>query len=952
MSSCTFTRATLISSLSFFLTASLKASDHTNAPYSESAQRETIEKILNDLSLITVNQSDMLVCSEISSLEVDSSSGNEDELGLDLEIEKEKGILDLGSKTTHLSKESLSDKEFFPNEELVKESEEFELDSRVLGATRANTGYDLSSSDGSSDISPFMGVQDELQNPVSTVDALSEEGDYPVYEIEEKARDRVSASELSTVSTQESSPYASQAAVSTVQNSSGFAAAAVMGSSGGFSMSAESSPSQAEVRASVRNYEVDGTVKLTSSDNLVFGNSLISGGFELNIVGTDIVLPDGSIDYATLDGDNLYRGFFINYTGVAAGTKAEVNLKGVNTFQNFTTTGSTAYGGVFTLYKGGTLNFGEERVTFINNHSITSSTGSASGGVLYVEGGGVVSDINADFINNSSGRTATAPSTSIARGGAIAVADLTRTGKKAVIGDINGLFQGNESSHGGAIYVGTRGQIGNVSGSFIGNTAMGAPHIGSTTGGANGGAIRVWEGSIGNLDATFRDNICYSISGGATGGAVALDYTEVKGGITGHYENNTVFSGNSSAQGGAYSLKNQIAEKALVFTNTDFIGNAAGSAAAATSTAKVQGGAFYIENSADVFFIADGEDVLMSDNYTIKGAFWNSTTNQILETTSSVKTYNAIYAKDSTVYLQTTAGKSDTITINDSIMGEGSSILVVDAAGDARYDVIINDAIGLPQLVIENGGVELGTYSPAEGEDRVGRFSNEASLTIHETGILKANANSLDNVGDVTLHGTSRDNAGVLEFTGGTLNSNINKVTGTETLESVRTGHIDILGKTTFAQNNVVNADTINVRDTLSLMENTTVNVNTLLFHGYNKDDVNNGGNQIVMDTSSQLSFSTLELHFAEANPGDLFNLIVSNDGVGIVDIDWTTTTIFALAGKYLEYGTEYVVHALPDGGVQVEILIRVDPPIPEPATATLSIIALMGLLGRRRRRL
>ncbi len=943
-----------------FVDAEVTSDSAQSAEASEGGEEEMLQ-LEGDLSL---SSSDMLSSNQpqyrsdhISSYSVTSLERVFNVNSTELEKETldalslETSITDFSSPsllaTQGCSEEMLSDTNIFTSQEEIISASSLEAGATLIADTRsAVSPLNVQTDDSYLADVAALSFQNGLVQQFELVDSYRED-EYEIYGVEEDPD--LAGYDAHSPLPPSHNTYSSSTSSTGAASSFSASTSRVAGSTGAaFFSSATSSASEAVTPDPidlVTDYRVDGTVTLTAADNLYFGSSLLVDGFELNILGTDVVLESGEIDYSTLDGAGLYSGFYINKSGIPASTKAEINLKGIKNFENFKRQASVAYGGVISLYRGGTVNFGDQHITFSNNHAVATSS-AASGGVFFVDGGAYVSGINADFYNNSATKTATASSTALLRGGAIYVADASSSGNLAVMGDIHGVFDGNMSSHGGAIYVGTRGKIGNVSGVFSNNFAEGSPHVGSTTGGSNGGAIRVWEGSIGSLDATFTGNVCHSIDGSATGGAVSLHHTLINGGVTGHYEDNIVYSNNSAAQGGAYALKSQIADTPIVFTNTDFINNVAGSSVSPSSTVKVQGGAFYIEDSSDVFFVADGQDVTMSGNYTIKGATWDATTGTMTETAGSVKDYNAIYANDSIVTLRTTEGKSDTITINDSILGEGKSILVVEGNGDERYDVHINDSIGLPELVVKNGGVELGTYSQAGEEDRVGKFSNNANLTVHGTGIVKANANSLDRVGEVDLQGTSRENAGILELTGGILNSNINGVDG------AKTGHVDIIGATAFAKNNEVYTDTINVRDTLTLMEESTVDVNTLLFHGYDMNDVNNGGNQIKMDTSTLLSFTDLELHFSEANPGDVFNLIVSDDGVGVIDVDWSETTVFALAGKYLEYGTEYVVEERADGGVDVRILIRVDPPVPEPSSVVLGVLALAATMMRRRRRI
>ncbi len=704
-------------------------------------------------------------------------------------------------------------------------------------------------------------------------------------------------------------------------------------------------------------YEVHGRVVITeeAAAGMVFDETHIDQDEVVHIQGFDVVREDGSVEESALDGTGTNRGFIVLYP--EPGThNVTISLEGIKHFQNFYAEGTHVAGGALGLYNGGDINFnGLQNVVTFKNNIIKATSGHASGGAIFVTGGGDISDLRADFIGNEA-RVNPDSVKAYARGGAIFVGKLDASiegypvsSETSYVGNLYGNFTDNKASFGGAIYLGQYGDIGSIHGNFIGNVAEGSVQPGGTTGGAQGGAIRAWRGTTDAIYGNFIGNIARSTDGDAGGGAISFDGTQVEGGFHGNFEDNVAFSANAEAHGGAFVLKNQSGNAEIVFTDASFKNNVA--ATGELAGGKALGGAFYIEDSSDVTFRAVDENVEFTGNRLIYGAEWKD--NNVSEGEGSIRQYNSIYAIDSVVTLETQ--NDSTITINDSIGCQGESNLVVDAHGSERYDVMINDNVATPLFTIENGGVKLGEYTHEDGTRTFGGFTpnilsgEESHIVIKENGILNSKADYLDQVNTIMLDGKLELTANTGESSG-RLVASVNEV-------GKNTGELIILADTTIAANNHVYAHELSVDHLLQIEENTTVDINHLTFHAADMAEINgspeSAGHHIVMSSSSTLDFDVIDLNVDKLEVGDYYDLIVS-DGMGDITLNWDfeiNVFTYSVYGTLVELDSVYYdIVTLPDGGLRVTITEDTIP-LPEPSTATLSLMALAGLMARRRRK-
>ncbi len=683
-------------------------------------------------------------------------------------------------------------------------------------------------------------------------------------------------------------------------------------------------------------------------DSYVYGDTTTLTGdytaYEVsldNIPDSITVTGNGS---SVVNGDG-YQGFqIIGQSGNLA--TVDLRVSGVASFQGFEETldgsATTNEGGsVFRLVYGGNLIFEgyseSNRLSFVNN-SVGSDGYTSEGGAIFLTGGATASDIYADFSNNHVTATTTSVTGVYARGGAIYIGSTNGTPStpRTVAGNIYGNFSQNFAEFGGAIYLGTGGTVGNIGGivdgailtTFSENMVESALKAGGTTGGCGGGAIRAYQAVMGDIVANFEGNIAHALTSYSTGGAIALEQVTFVGGeygdnnqrIQGNISNNISYSEAGIGYGGAFSIKGTSSSSNIYLVDSNVTGNIAGSALAGSSNAR--GGAIYLESSKALNIIAQNSDVLLSGNYEVTGSSYDESTRTVK---GGVRDYNAIYALNSTLSLS--ALNDHIITINDSIEGASTNELIIDSISDQRYDVRINAAINNWNVNVNLGGLQLGSYVHEDGTETRASLAN-STLEVGTRGILSTSADSISDAESIS-------NAGIIEFSGGTLAQGINSSTS-------QAGEIHVLGETSVADSSAVYAESVYIDSNLNMQSGASIDVTTLLYQGVDSEEINNG-EQIIASSGATLALENISLAIDTATSGDVFDLIVS-DGLGDITLTPDEYNIsFTLAGTLLERGTQYKVQTLPDGGLRILFVI------PEPSSVSLSLLSLALLLRRRR---
>ncbi len=705
-----------------------------------------------------------------------------------------------------------------------------------------------------------------------------------------------------------------------------------------------------------------GTTALKENIGIYYGSA----------VPTEITIQGTAGGNTIVDGAG-FRGFQF----LSSSRATTITVKDIDAFINFQDTVDGNYltlegGAAFYIAGGAHLNFEgydkDNRLYFEGDNSASDGSDN-DGGALSVQDGGSVGDIYADFRDNH----ATFPSElseedsgipshlrTYARGGAINVGG---TDGEGTVGNIYGNFSINSAEYGGAIYVGEDGEVGNIEGTFLANYASAGHKVGGTTGGSAGGAIRVYRGTLGSITGVFDSNATYaarsettSSSSSSHGGAIALDGAQFKEGavITAEIKNNISYSESADAFGGGVYIKDQNATKAVYITDSNITNN---SVATQLTTTEALGGGYYIDLSDAVYIDAVNQDVLMRDNLEIVGGTFDDEGTLI----GGTRDYNAIYAKDSTINLR--AFNDSKMTIDDSIESESKSNLIIDSTSSEKYDIELNAEIRNMDVIVKNGGLILGSYEHNHRGESItttadfvgGTLTVEAGSSAADAGVINTSADNLNGANAIS-------NRGIIEFTGGTLSKGINDVDMSATTISdgvvvtpgaaagAQTGSLHILGETSVASHVDIYGDTILLDDKLKVAASASIDVKTLLYKGVNKNEINSQ-EHIVLSPDATLAFDTVQLDIDTAMFNDYFDLVIS-DGTGSIADQYSSdfNVEFTLGGRLLTDGLDYIVEQrAEDNGLRIRFIG--EDVIPEPSTATLSLLALTALMARRRRK-
>ena len=578
----------------------------------------------------------------------------------------------------------------------------------------------------------------------------------------------------------------------------------------------------------------------------------------------------------------------------------------------------------------------------------TQTSGACYGGFMYIATSGtpqtnnnisICGNSSVDISNNYAIREATTGSGSV-YGGVFNIAttskvsrslDISRnTGNVTISGNIGRVLTGSNGAQGGFLkssYYGFSidGNEGKVTLSKNAVEAAGA---------VRGGAAVVDYADIslfGNQSGIeISGNYAYSVTGNAEGGAFNNDsninISQNKGEVvfTGNYVQSDKTSNNMSARGGAIYFDGD----RITLNNNDnltFSNNYAASAQAGNTG--VEGGAIYIDGGA--LEIAGNGDVEFSGNYVRKGD--SISFNAVCLEAGSTNTEPV---------MQLAAGEKKCIIFRDSVNITASTSQVVSL--NAAY----KDAEGETRQATGN---IVFTGKDATGNSAAQRISNlKASLGI---------ADATADIEEISKSTTSKIDAAVALYNG--------------TLRVEDGARLETLSFT------IAEAAVLQLKNGGSL---STAQSDELLF-GEGSQIMVQGCNNTITATNLHLANDVTITFDLSAEPEmATFNLKSTPGALLTLDADTLTLgdhiTIDLInaagvnAGEYqlLDFGSAYTEEQMKeieqkftftvDGAVadfsfvEGKVFANVTAPvIPEPSTATLSLLALCGLAARRRRK-
>lgn len=566
----------------------------------------------------------------------------------------------------------------------------------------------------------------------------------------------------------------------------------------------------------------------------------------------------------------------------------------------------------------------------INDSSFVENTAGTYGGAIYNLQNAVVDITNSSFTKNSAGTA----------GGAIF--NYYATGSV-----INSVFEDNAATaYAGAIYNAYYSEFTIDDSTFTGNTAS------STSSTSYGGAItNTGSSELTITNSSFTGNTATSTSSASYGGAI-YNYsfstlsinnssftnnsaTNRAGAIYNRYGSvlfvyDSTFTGNSSNYGGAiyniYGTSNSVNYESIAYIyNSAFTENSSAYSGAA------------IYNSSSTIYLYESEFI---DNVAESGggAVFNSGGSAYIY--DSVFTGNtagtnggAIYNSSSgTVYLF--ADDSDTVFTGNTAGGV-SNALYQSSDSSTSYIYASSDVAGSGMVVFNDGISGIGTINVNVDTDSYSGYAGTVILNADMSGFTGSVNIEQGTIVVGASMGTTISSIAV-EDSAVTLSVNQNSATS----ESV--------SYTNFFAGEVIFGDSTNA-------SSVTLDTGNGVYDYFNTSDwVTASTLSVIID----VGFTTQIADFFDNTDSELTIIIdgfvLSDEGVGesykiaVAEAD----SGFSLADSLKSFTTDeyiYTVGELYEDGTYYLVFSSIV--VPEPSTATLSLLALTAMLARRRRR-
>ena len=653
---------------------------------------------------------------------------------------------------------------------------------------------------------------------------------------------------------------------------------------------------------------------------------------------------------------NSYGGAIYAYNGLTISHNGNVSFSGNS---SSSAAASSSYGGAIYAYDGDVTISNNADVSFSGN---SSSSSDSSGGAIYASDGDVTISNNSDVSFSGNSSSAYLESS----GGAICAynGDVTISNNSDVSFSDNSSSSSDYSSYGGAIYASGGLTISNNDDvTFSGNTAYTKP---SPHGFANGGAIYAIDGGpvtiSDNSSVTFSRNTAYTDAGAVRGGAITTTELIINNNGDISFSENSATVNNGNSYGGAICIM----YGGLIFDNNSdvsFAGN---------STSGL-GGAILMMQA----LLIDSPNGIPS----IPNPGFNATTGLRIRGNNSVlfeknyENHQGIYRLRSsyTDFMTLSAKTGGNITFYDSVYTSGNTYInsdYTDAEGNttsAKGDVIFSGKHAeehLNEILAANNENRTATAEEILNSQtsEIGKnvYVNGGSLQIVDGAVLKVNGNtvSIEEGSNATLAVSDAE----LVATNATIEVGASATLQLSNGASVTADEINIAAGATLAIGDIA-VTTSAIDSMVAAYRLSSLNV-------INADLTFAAGSTLVTDgTGIRMSEGSI-LTFNATGEGEKINLVFtlgteySEDGlvqlfsnVDIVkflmdgkEVDTSTTLLasdfFTGAGinenTTLHYDSTTNVVYLQEGVSGV---------VPEPTTATLSILALAALAMRRRRK-
>ena len=649
----------------------------------------------------------------------------------------------------------------------------------------------------------------------------------------------------------------------------------------------------------------------------------------------------------TFDGNKVFYSRAVCGGAIYGGTNSTITLS-ANEIVTFS--GNTASSSSMGVAASGGAIYGSTNSTIalIDNEIVTfcgnTAYGAAYGGAICVNSGSITLIAN--------GSVTFSRNTSSSRGGAIDgnSSRITLSANGSV------TFSGNTSAEGGgAIYAGWSGACtltlnDNGSVTFSGNTASGSS---SARGGAICGGVASTISLSDNGSVIFDRNTASASSGPASGGAIAGGST-----LTLNDNGSVTFSGNTASSDSGHAARGGAIYGDSITLNDNgsvtFSGNTASSASAYIYGGSISssGGAIYAGGNLN---IRNNDSVLFEKNAEIHGDYYR---------------LRSIYAMGDSISLSAGEGKS--IEFRDSVYTAGDTYI------NSDYTDADGNTTSSQGAVIFSGKYTEQHLNAILTDNNVNRTATAEEILHSQTSEIRKN---------VYVNGGSLQivDGAVLKVRGGTVSiaEGSNATLAVSDAELVaENAKIEVGASATLQLSNgaSITADKISIKDgaTLALGDiAVTTSASDSMVAAYRLSSLNvinadltfAAGSTLVTDGTGIYMADGSELTFNATSEGEKINLVFTLgteytedslvqlfSNVGTVwflmdgeEVD-TSLTLRAsdfFTGDYINENTTLTY----DRTTKEVYLQGISKVVPEPTTATLSLLALAALAARRRRR-